>query len=144
MQGICQMTSLCTRQTLVGFCRTCKQSNIYFLQLFFNFTTLCNMLTFLVQDIVKYWVPIWCTFLMKLTHVPFFRIFKNTALSIMSTPICTYTNFICPVPFHAMTINGSIFSIIFLNKTFQFIIESRVCNKNGKCECKIGIPILSF
>ena len=35
------MTSLSTRQTLAGFCRTCKRFNIYFLRLFFNFTTLC-------------------------------------------------------------------------------------------------------
>ena len=35
------MTSLCTKQTLAGFCRTGKWSNIYFLPLFFNFTTLC-------------------------------------------------------------------------------------------------------
>ena len=38
------MTSLCTRQTLTGFCRTCKWSNIYFLRLFFNFTTFCTAL----------------------------------------------------------------------------------------------------
>ena len=38
------MTSICTRQILAGFCRTCKWSNIYFLQLFFNFTTLCMVL----------------------------------------------------------------------------------------------------
>ena len=45
------MTSLCTRQTLAGFCRTCKQPNIYFLQLFFNFTTLCtgNSNTYVLQ-----------------------------------------------------------------------------------------------
>ena len=37
------MTSICTRQTLAGFCRTCKWSNIYFLRQFFNFTTLCKV-----------------------------------------------------------------------------------------------------
>ena len=45
------MTSLCNRQTLAGFCRTCKWSNIYFLQLFSNFTTLC---TVELQKIIKY------------------------------------------------------------------------------------------
>ena len=44
------MTSLCTRQTLAGFCRTCKRSNIYFLRLFFNFTTLCTSVIFFQSD----------------------------------------------------------------------------------------------
>ena len=36
------MASLCTKQTRAGFCGNCKWSNIYFLRLFFNFTTLCR------------------------------------------------------------------------------------------------------